>query len=120
MMALLKNVFESGEHYVVESIRTKTEIDQLASRPDVFLISIDAHIEDRYVNVTTKRKSSKDNVSFLKFCDDEDLEMWNDNPDKQNLSYCIAKVPEDFRIWNDGTIENLYKKIDAIMAKIPA
>ncbi|MDB4984318.1 MAG: hypothetical protein JWM20_497 [Patescibacteria group bacterium] len=110
----MREIQASGIDTIVESIRTKKEIDYILSQEDMYMIAVNAPIKLRYERIQ-ERKSAKDNVSFEKFQADEELEMYNDDPTKQCLSYCIGRVPDGMKICNDGTKEELYAKVDAII-----
>jgi len=105
---------QEGGNAVIESIRAPIEADYIASRKDTVLLAVDAPIEVRYERIQ-KRASSTDQVTFAEFKQQEDTEMQNEDPTKQNLHYCIGKTLPQFRLDNSGTPEELHKKIEAIL-----
>ncbi len=100
---------------IIESIRTLGEIEILKKEElgiRSYLFSVDADQSKRYERINS-RKSETDNVTFEKFCSDEDREMTSDDPNKQNLSACISKA--DFNFYNNRTLEELIKRVDLIL-----
>ena len=53
---------------------------------------------------------------FQKFVEQEELEMKSTDPNKQNLSACIAMADNVF--YNSGTIEELNKKVEAVLDEL--
>ncbi len=112
---LYKEAARVSGNAVIESVRTIGEVEFLKSKKDFCLIAIDADPKLRYERVIS-RKSETDKVSFEKFLEDENREMRSDDPNKQNLSACIALA--DFKVQNNGTFEELEKKIDEVILRI--
>lgn len=113
---LYKKAVVSGENTVIESIRTVGEIDVLkGSGNHFYLLAVSAKPETRFFRIL-KRNHSTDHISFEKFKEDEAREMQSGDPNKQNLSACMNKA--DFLVINDGTIEELWGKVDEIMKKL--
>ncbi|MDA3855265.1 MAG: AAA family ATPase [Candidatus Woesearchaeota archaeon] len=100
---------------IIESLRTLGEINSLKEKGNFYLFAVDADSKIRYERILL-RKSSKDNVSFEKFIQNEKAESLNEEPHKQNLPKCINQA--DFKFNNDCNFENLYKQIDEVMRKI--
>ncbi|HQI46374.1 MAG TPA: hypothetical protein PLC59_09975, partial [Bacteroidales bacterium] len=63
-----------------------------------------------------KRKSETDFVSFDTFVENEKREMTSTDPNKQNISKCIALA--DYFFMNDESIEKLEQKTDAVIRNI--
>ncbi len=103
---------ESEGNFVIESIRTLGEVSSLKEKGDFYLIAVDANIQKRYERVVL-RKSESDRVSFEKFKQDEEREMWSNDINKQNLKGCIAEA--DVRIINNGTLLELEEDIKNIL-----
>ncbi len=101
---------EKGKDSVIESIRTKGEVDFLRKygREDFFLIAVDAEQKIRY-DRAVKAQSETDNVSFEKFVEQEKREMFSDDSGKQNLSYCM-NYSDYFFLNNYSTIEKAKKE----------
>lgn len=100
---------------VIESIRTKGEIEVLKGQEGFYLFAADANPKLRYERIKV-RKSATDNISFEKFKHDEEREMQSDDPAKQNLKYCINQA--DFLFINEESLEELHTKVDEVMQKL--
>lgn len=111
---ILSEVYSNKTNCVVESIRTRSEIDWLLQQEGTYVFSVDAPIDLRYKRIT-QRNSEKDSISFEKFKEQEALEMKNTDPNKQNLSYCMNLIQRPFRFLNETNIESLYTQIDLAM-----
>ncbi len=113
---LCKRAMQTGTDVVLESIRTLGEIESLRKvSPDFLLLAITADQKKRYERILV-RGSSTDHITFEKFVSDEDREMTNTDPNKQNIAGCIAVA--EYVIENDGSLEELHTKIDEIMGKM--
>ena len=98
---------------IIESIRTVGEVEALKSSGHSFvLLAVDADPKLRYERVVL-RKSATDQVSFEKFVTDEEREMNNAEPHKQNLKECIQR--SDYTLNNDGTLEELHEKVNQML-----
>ena len=100
---------------VIESIRAVGEIETLKKKKDFILFAVDANQKIRYER-SLKRGSVTDNIGFEKFAEQENREMTTEDPHKQNLSACIEKA--DYKFENNGTIEELYKKVESVLNDI--
>lgn len=109
---LFKKALKENNDCVIESLRTMGEIESLRKKGNFVLLAVDADPRTRYERII-KRKSSKDNVSFEKFLNDEKREMESDDPNKQNLKRCIEMA--DFVIDNNGKLEELNFKLEEIL-----
>lgn len=105
----------SGCNCIIESVRTPGEVKALRGKPSFFLFAVDADPRVRY-DRAVRRGSETDHVSFNTFIANEQREMTNDDPNKQNLAVCISEA--DFRFDNSGTIEDLHKQVEAVLQKI--
>lgn len=112
---LYKEAYQLRKNCVIESIRTPGEIEALRSKPNFFLLAVDADPRIRY-NRIRKRRSETDNVSFDSFMSSETREMHSDDPNKQNLAECIRQA--DFTILNNGSREELHEKTGAFLQSI--
>lgn len=97
---------------VIESIRTPGEIDSLQSKGNFRLWAVDANPEIRYRRAVL-RNSETDHVSYETFLANERREMTSSDPNKQNLSVCIARA--DVVLQNNSDMETLYREVDMIM-----
>lgn len=112
---LYREALESGKNCIIESIRTVGEVTALRDKNDFTLFAIDADQRLRYERIV-ERASETDKISFETFAANEAREMSNEDPNKQNLSACMALA--DFRFTNNGTFEKLYEEIDAVLQKL--
>jgi dephospho-CoA kinase len=78
------------------------------------LLAVDANIETRYKRIV-ERSSETDKISFEEFVENEKHEMESTDPNKQNLSKCIAMA--DFLINNDSNLQDLHDQIEKIVTK---
>ncbi|MEI6494451.1 MAG: AAA family ATPase [bacterium] len=112
---LYKRASQDGGDAVIESIRTIGEAEALKEKGNFCLFAVDADRKIRYERIS-KRASDKDNVTFEKFCEKEDLEMNSTDPTKQNISACI--VLANYTFDNNGTREELFNQVDEVLAKL--
>ena len=97
---------------VIESIRTPGEIDSLQAKGNFQLWAVDAAPEVRYQRAVL-RNSETDHVTYETFLSNEQREMTSSDPNKQNLSACIARADKVFH--NDSTRERLFHDVDCAM-----
>lgn len=114
---LLKEARESGKNAVLESVRAPFEINFFGLESDVSLLAIDAPIKLRYQRVHA-RGTETDNVTEEEFILQEQKEMENTDPAKQNLRYCINETPIENRIWNDQSVAVLEHKLNIILETV--
>jgi len=105
---LFNKAKELGGNVVIASIRTPGEVEFLKEHSEFVLFAVDADPNLRYERVQ-KRKSATDRIDFNTFMSDEQKEMQNEEPHKQNLAMCIRISNYKFR--NNVTVEMFYKKI---------
>jgi dephospho-CoA kinase len=109
---IAETLFEQAQKYpnaVIESLRAIGEIEALREKGNFMLLAIDADQKTRYDRICA-RKSATDHITFKEFCKQEDLEMNNNEPFKQNISACIKLA--DMVLTNEGTIQELREKLD--------
>ena len=106
---------KEGGNAVIESVRTPGEVEFLRNQPGFFLFAVDADPKLRYERIK-QRGSSTDNVDFETFIANEKREMDSGDPNKQNLSKCIAQA--DYVFQNNGTVEDLYKQVEEVLDEI--
>eukprot|EP00992_Anisonema_acinus_P008010 TRINITY_DN4080_c0_g1_i1.p1 TRINITY_DN4080_c0_g1~~TRINITY_DN4080_c0_g1_i1.p1 ORF type:complete len:202 (+),score=87.30 TRINITY_DN4080_c0_g1_i1:45-608(+) len=102
---------------IIESIRTVGEVEALRRLGSFCLIAVEADAALRYDRIVV-RGSATDKVSFETFLANEEREMANTDPNKQNISACIAMA--DIHLTNNGTPEEFHAQLDAAMAKAEA
>lgn len=112
---LYREAEKHGSNAIIESIRTTGEIVKLKSLGEFYLLAVDGNRRLRYRRVR-ERKSETDSISFEKFIEDEDREMNSSDPNAQNINACIRLA--DYEIQNDGSLAELYHKIDLFLEKM--
>ena len=112
---LYKRAEVDGGDCVIESIRCLGEVEALKKKGDFVLFSVDADVETRYSRIVS-RASSTDKISFQEFLEHEQGEMASSDVNKQNLRACIDVADHKFK--NDWTVEDLYKRVAAVLGKI--
>ena len=114
---LLERAQAAGGDSIIESVRTVGEVNALRSfakhsSATCTLLAVDASLEVRYDRIVV-RGSSTDKVSIEEFRRQEQGELVNDDPAKQNLSAVMALA--DHRIQNDGSRESLSVQVDRLL-----
>ena len=105
----------SGKNAVIESIRSVGEVESLRKQKGFLLLAVDADPKIRYERIV-KRKSETDHVSYNEFLQNEQREMTATDPNKQNLSKCIAMA--DYTLCNNLSVNELYNELERIISKI--
>ncbi len=98
---------------VIESIRTVAEAELLKKQGGV-LLAVDAERAVRYERIHA-RGSSLDQVSFADFVRQEETEMQNADPNKQNILAVMNLA--DHTISNVNTLESLHEQVDNFLKK---
>ncbi len=114
---IIEQLFSEAEAYngdvVIESVRTFGEVGFLKSH-GAKILAVDADRNLRYKRISD-RGLSTDGVSFEKFCIQEDAELKNDDPNKQNLLGVMRSA--DCLIKNNGTLDELHSNVDRVLIK---
>lgn len=105
----------SGRNCIIESIRTQGEVMALRNKQGFFLFAVDADCRVRYERAVL-RGSETDHIDYETFVANEQREMDNEDPNKQNLGYCIRQA--DFRFDNGGTVEQLQQQVQQVLKQI--
>jgi hypothetical protein len=105
----------SQKDTIIESIRAVGEVEALKNKERFYLFAIDAEPKIRYERVVL-RGSETDKISYDEFISNEEREMQNEDPSKQNIAKCIQLA--DFVFTNNGTFEALHNQIEQTIAKI--
>lgn len=105
----------SGKDTIIESIRAVGEVETLKNKERFYLFAIDAEPKVRYERAVL-RGSETDKISYDEFISNEQREMQNEDPSKQNIAKCIQLA--DFVFTNNGTIEALHKQIEGVLTKL--
>ncbi len=106
---------QSRRNCIIESVRTPGEVEALRSKPHFYLFAVDADAKLRYERITA-RGSATDHVSYETFLANEQREMDNSDPNKQNLRRCIESA--DYRFDNGGNIEQLQAQVEKVLGEI--
>lgn len=114
---LYEEAVSAGGDCIIESIRTPGEIDALSNKGNFWLLAIDAPQKVRYDRIRL-RGSETDQVSYETFLTDEAREMDNADPNKQNLRACMERA--DFTLNNQGSFDELYYQVEAVLRVLPA
>ncbi len=112
--ALYERAKQVGDDAVIESVRTVGEVESLKSK-GAYLIAVDAEPRTRYDRVLW-RASDTDRVSFDKFLFDEKRESESAESGRMNIPACMKRA--DFTVRNDGTVEELHRQVDRILATV--
>jgi len=112
---LFEKALAIGKSSIIESIRTPGEVYSLREKGRFYLLAVDADPEVRYQRITA-RNSETDSISFKTFLANEQREMNSTDPYVQNIASCIKLA--DFKLFNNGTIEQLNRKVEAILEEI--
>jgi dephospho-CoA kinase len=96
---------------IIESIRTTAEASTLHANGGI-LLAVDADPHVRYERVQSRRSSS-DQVSFAEFLAQEELEK--NDPDPHGMQKAKVMGSADYTIMNNGTLEELYRAVDAFI-----
>jgi deoxycytidylate deaminase len=112
---LYERAVKIGGDCVIESLRCAGEVDALRKKGSFVLFGVDADIETRYRRIV-ERGSSTDRVSFERFVADEQRESNLTDPTKGNLRRCVDMADHNFM--NDWTVDELHKKVGAVLGKI--
>ncbi len=112
---LYKRALVDGGNCVIEGIRYPEEVEALKKKKDFVLFAVDADVEARYSRII-ERASAMDKISFDEFVMNEQREMGSSDSTKQNLRKCIGMA--DYKFKNDWTIDELYRKVGAVLEKI--
>jgi len=103
-----------NKNSVVDSIRSPYEAKELMKNEDFLLIGIDAPTKLRFERLLERNRAG-DAVTLEKFKKQEERENVNNKANQQlDATFALAgKV-----IVNDGSLEDLYKKIDNLLVEI--
>ena len=112
---LYEKAVASGCNCIIESVRTPGEVAALRGKSNFYLFAVDADPKVRYERAVL-RGSETDHISYETFIANEQREMDNTDPNKQNLGVCIREA--DFRFDNGGTIEDLHKQVEDVLQQI--
>jgi len=104
-----------SKNYVVDSIRTPGEIEELKKLPNFVLVFIDVDSKIRYERAKERLKEKEHVDSYEEFIESEKKELTN-NPNFQQLHKC--KELADITLLNNKTIDELKKEISLLLVKL--
>lgn len=113
--SLYNEALSEGKDCVIESIRTPGEIDSLKRKPHFHLFAVDADPLLRFERILL-RNSETDHIDYETFIANEQREMNNSDPNKQNLKTCIERADHVFL--NNGTIPELHRQVARVLENI--
>jgi dephospho-CoA kinase len=96
---------------VIDSIRNPKEVEYLRKQKNFIFLAIDAPVELRYERVK-KRGRGESASTFQEFVEKEKEEITGREKGQQ-LRKCMNMA--DFLIINDGSLEDLYHKLEEIL-----
>ena len=102
-----------GANAIVESIRTVAEAVTLKARGGI-LLAVDADADVRYKRVQ-ERRSSKDQVTYEQFLEQEALEK--NDPDPHGMQKAKVIEMADHMIFNDGDMNALRHSVDEFLKR---
>ncbi|MFA6255832.1 MAG: AAA family ATPase [Candidatus Absconditabacterales bacterium] len=105
----------SGKNTIIESIRAVGEVETLKTKEHFYFFAIDADPKIRYERVVL-RGSETDKISYDDFIMNEQREMNNTDPTKQNIAKCMQLADHVFT--NNGTLEELNKQIEEVITEL--
>ena len=102
-------------NYVIDSIRTPEEVEELRKTNRLVLLYITAPVDIRFERIK-KRNREKDPQTYESFLKFEALEMKNEDKTRQNLSATFEKA--DKKIKNDAGVETFLTCLDKTITDI--
>lgn len=85
----------SKKNAIIESLRAVGEVETLKGKENFTFFAIDADPKIRYERVVL-RGSETDKISYDEFISNEQREMENENPNKQNVAKCMQLADHVF------------------------
>jgi len=104
----------AGRDALIESVRALGEAEFLKER-GVKLLAVDAKRRVRFDRIVA-RGSSTDHIDFATFVAQEEKELSSTDPFGQNILGVMKMA--DCRIENNGTLEELYRRIEQALPQL--
>ncbi|MFA5746194.1 MAG: AAA family ATPase [archaeon] len=104
------------KNYVVESIRTEGEIEELKKLPNFNLVSVEADSKIRYERAKLRLREKEQISSYEEFMASEKKELTSNDPNSQNLEKC--KQLAEYKLNNDGPLDILGSQVEDLLLKI--
>ncbi|MDD5050796.1 MAG: AAA family ATPase [Candidatus Pacebacteria bacterium] len=111
---LAKDAIVKKENIIIEPQHTVPEVAFIHTLGGIEF-AVDAPLEVRYERIK-KRGGEKDQISFEEFRKEQEFQMSQKDPNKNNLAKAMAKA--DYHIQNSGTREELFIKIESVLRSI--
>jgi len=92
---LYQQAVASTKNSIIESLRAVGEVEMLKGKENFTFFAIDADPKIRYERAVL-RGSETDKISYEKFIEDEQKEMNNTDPTKQNIAKCMEMADHIF------------------------
>ncbi len=105
---LADNAVKKGKNVVIEPQHTVAEVEFIQFLGGIEF-AIDAPLKERYER-TQKRGGEKDAMSFEQFKKEQEFQMSQKDPNKNNLAKAMIKA--DYFFLNNTTKNNLYLEIE--------
>lgn len=109
---LYRRAQATGCNCVIESVRSRGEVEALKGKPGFVLFAVDADRRVRYERVVL-RGSETDHVDYATFVANEEREMECTDEWKQCLGWCMEQA--DYRFDNNGTVADLEAEVERVM-----
>ena len=110
MRRLLERV-DLSSNVVIDGVRNPGEIEELKKQGDFYLISVGAPQKTRYERVV-KRGRSSDPKTWEGFLEIDERDFGEEDEFGQQVGKCMQLT--DYKLINDGTLEELYYKLNKI------
>ncbi len=111
---LADNTVKKGKNVVIEPQHTVAEVEFIQFLGGIEF-AVDAPLKERYER-TQKRGEEKDAMSFEQFKKEQEFQMSQKDPNKNNLAKAIIKA--DYFFLNNGTKKELEEQIEKALVKI--
>ncbi|MDD5068610.1 MAG: AAA family ATPase [Candidatus Pacebacteria bacterium] len=111
---LAKDAIAKKENVIIEPQHTVSEVEFIHSLGGIEF-AVDAPLEVRYERIK-KRGGEKDQISFEEFRKEQEFQMSQKDPNKNNLANAMAKA--DYHFQNVGTKKELEKQIENVLKSI--
>jgi dephospho-CoA kinase len=98
-------------NFVIGSIRNIEEARSLQKEKNSLLVAVDAPVELRYKRELQRNREQYHSIEDFK---KKEANESSNNPYYMQMHECMRAA--DIRIINDSTLENLHKKMDAILS----
>lgn len=102
---------DDSEIIIVDGIRRLKDVENLRNVAGFSLIYIDANLENCFKRITERHENTDDTGKTLE-------EFKKEHTDEPETQIRALKDISNFAVENDGTLEELYVKIDDIIKKL--